>query len=134
MPILSWLADFLSPCLALLHAEQSLREAVSPLCLPSVAAIRPGGEACGTARPAAQQPATAPSWSIRRYFNILSASGHLPQFCVPFKEICNHALKSVCPLPCSSAGQELPRELFVSRLLFTLKCDKTRAYRAPLLL
>lgn len=120
-----------SPCLALLYPKQSSQPIVSPFL---VAAVRPGGEACeacGTMQPAAQQPAPTLSWSIRRHFSISSASGRLLQLCVPFKEICNHALKSVCPLPCLSAGQELPRKPFAIRLLFVLKCDKTSAYRAP---
>lgn len=120
-----------SPCLALLYPKQSLREAVSPLCLPSLWLPSGLGVRCVEPQPAAQQPAPTLSWSIRRHFSISSASGRLLQLCVPFKEICNHALKSVCPLPCLSAGQELPRKPFAIRLLFVLKCDKTSAYRAP---
>lgn len=115
-----------NPCLALLYPKQSLREAVSPLCLPSL--WLPSGLG---ARRVERQPAPALSWSIRRHFSISLASGCLPQLCVPFKEICNHALKSVCPLPCLSAGQELPHELFAIRLLFVLECNETSAYRAP---
>lgn len=70
------------------------RESVSCLFLPDAVSDM---AVCRATNHHDQQPAVAAGSFIRGLFSTSQTSSHLLWTCVPFKEICNPALKSVCP-------------------------------------
>lgn len=96
------LADFLNTyCTVIFISKKSVRKGIGHLffldTISGMVCVCLTSATCHATNHCTQQPAVVAGSFIRGLFGTLRASGHLLWVCVPFKEICDPILKSVCP-------------------------------------